>query len=251
LSAKSAARERSLFAEGIVPERRVQEAEAGAAEDSARRRQAEAALRMAGLDAASIQRVAGGGSGGNALTLTARSGGIVSDLDLRSGQRVKQGDTLMRIADPRKLSLEIQLPASRQGDLASLKGAPVVVVDRDAAATIRSFGTSISDSQVVTVRADVSRGAGTLRPGEFIQVKVPFASQGLGWAVPLQSVVRQGDQAYIFVRTQQGFVATPVKVLASAGQSVRVDGALKAGQEFAISSVIALKAAWQGKGGGS
>jgi cobalt-zinc-cadmium efflux system membrane fusion protein len=64
-------------------------------------------------------------------------------------------------------------------------------------------------------------------------------------------VVRQGDKAYVFVRTGTGFVATPVTVLASAGQSVRVTGALQAGQEVATASVIALKAAWQGKGGGN
>ena len=41
----------------------------------------------------------------------------------------------------------------------------------------------------------------------------------------------------------------PVVVLDSAGQSIRVKGALSAGQEIAVSSVIALKAAWLGKGG--
>jgi hypothetical protein len=63
-------------------------------------------------------------------------------------------------------------------------------------------------------------------------------------------VVRQGDKAYVFVRNGTGFTAVPVNVLASAGQTVQVSGALQAGQEVAIASVIALKAAWQGKGGG-
>lgn len=47
LAAKTLQRERALFSEGIIPERRVQEAEAASAENLARRRQAEAALRMA------------------------------------------------------------------------------------------------------------------------------------------------------------------------------------------------------------
>ena len=41
----------------------------------------------------------------------------------------------------------------------------------------------------------------------------------------------------------------PVTVLDSAGQSIRVKGALSAGQEIAVTSMIALKAAWLGKGG--
>jgi multidrug efflux pump subunit AcrA (membrane-fusion protein) len=46
LSQKTAQRERLLFADGIIPERRVQEAESAAAEDMARQRQAESALRL-------------------------------------------------------------------------------------------------------------------------------------------------------------------------------------------------------------
>ncbi len=58
LSQKTAQRERALFADGIIPERRVQEAESTAAEDMARQRQAESALRLAGLDAAANPRCA-------------------------------------------------------------------------------------------------------------------------------------------------------------------------------------------------
>jgi cobalt-zinc-cadmium efflux system membrane fusion protein len=79
-------------------------------------------------------------------------------------------------------------------------------------------------------------------------VRVPFAAAA-GWTVPLQSVVRQGDKAFVFVRTAKGFTATPVTVLASAGQTLRIAGELQPGQEIATGSVIALKAAWQGKGG--
>ena len=45
------------------------------------------------------------------------------------------------------------------------------------------------------------------------------------------------------------FRSRPVTVVSSAGQSVQVAGDLKPGQEVAVTSVIALKAAWQGKSG--
>jgi hypothetical protein len=48
----------------------------------------------------------------------------------------------------------------------------------------------------------------------------------------------------VFVLTQDGFEARPVKILASAGQRVRIQGPLKAGEEIAVSSVVALKGAW-------
>lgn len=250
LSAKTLQRERQLFTEGIIPERRVLEAEATAAEDQARRRQAEAALRLAGLDDATIRRVAEGGKVDTALTLRSRTAGLVADLDVKPGQRVQQADALLRIADTRRLWLDIQIPSARQSEVASAKGAPVTVVGRDDVhATVASVSTSVNDSQMLTLRADVTQGTQSLRPGDYLQVRVPFAAGGVGWPVPLRAVVRQGEQAYLFVRTEKGFVAKPVTVLASAGQSVQVKGELQAGQEIATASVIALKAAWQGKGG--
>ncbi len=70
-----------------------------------------------------------------------------------------------------------------------------------------------------------------------------------GWALPLPAIARQDDKAYVFVRTDKGFVATPVQVINSAGQALRVKGSLRPGQEIATTSVIGLKAAWLGKGG--
>lgn len=241
-------REQLLFAEGIVPQRRVQEAESAAAEEQARQRHAEGALRLAGMDAVAIKRVAEGGAMQDALVLRARAPGIVVKIEAKPGMRAQGADALVRIADTRKLWLDIQVPVDRQAQIAT-KGASVTGVDREVTATPLGFGAMVSDSQTVMMRAQVTRGAQTLRLGEFVQVRVPFASTEDGWPVPVPAVVRQDDKAFVFVRTAQGFTALPVTVLDSAGQSVRVKGALRAGQEIAVGSVIALKSAWLGKGG--
>ena len=248
LSARTLQRERTLFAEGIIPQRRVQEAEAASAQQQARLRQSEAALRLAGIDPGTIRRIAAGGTVDSVLTLRARSAGVVSALDVKPGQRIQPADALVRITDSSRLWLDVQVPLAWQGDRPAVKGLPVTVVGREAGAVGQSVGAMVSDSQTLTLRANVTRGAPLLRPGEFVQVRVPFAA-GKGWTVPLQSVVRQGEKAYVFVRTATGFTAMPVTVLASAGQTLRIGGALQDGQEFATGSVIALKAAWQGKGG--
>ena len=252
LSQKTAQRERMLFADGIIPERRVQEAEGAADEDRARVQQAEAALRLAGVDAASVRKIAAGGALQDGLTVHAKTAGTVMALDVKAGQRVAQADALMRLADTRQLWLDIQLPADRRPQVA-IKGGQITVVGREATATPMSLGSMVSDSQTVTLRAQVTQGANLLRPGEYVQAQVPFAAgAGSGaesWPVPVASVVRQGDKAYVFVRTPKGFLAQPVTVLNSAGTSVQVQGPLKAGQDIAITSVIALKAAWLGKSG--
>ncbi|HFT1932542.1 efflux RND transporter periplasmic adaptor subunit [Pseudomonas aeruginosa] len=250
LAQRNLQREKQLAAEGIVPERRAQDAETSATEERARLRQAEAALKLAGMDAGAISRVAAGGAMQDALVIRARAGGIVTDLGVKPGQRVQQSDPLARVSDTRKLWLDIQLPVERQSSVTA-RGGQIAVVGRDAVAVTTSLGTTVSDSQTIVLRAEVTRGAASLRPGEFVQAQVAFAVGGEGWPVPVAAVVRQGDKAYVFVRTDKGFVATPVAVLDSAGQALRVKGALRTGQEIAVTSVIGLKAAWLGKGGGN
>lgn len=248
LSQKTAQRERLLFADGIIPERRVQEAESAAAEDMARQRQAESALRLAGLDAAAIRRVAGGGALQDALVLHARTPGVVSKLEAKLGQRAQAAESLAHIADTRKLWLDVQIPIDQQSRVA-IKDVQITGVDRELVATPTGFSATVSDSQTVMLRARVTTGAQLLRVDEFVQVRVPFSNKEEAWAVPVPAVVRQDDKAYVFARSAKGFVAVPVTVLDSAGQSIRVKGALSAGQDIAVSSVIALKAAWLGKGG--
>ena len=241
-------REQMLFADGIVPQRRVQEAESAAAGERARQRQAEAALRLAGMDAAAIRSVAQGGAMQDALVLRARSSGVVVKLEAKPGLRVQSADALLHIADTRQLWLDIQIPVDRQTQVAT-QGAMVTGTDRELAARPLSFGATVSDSQTVVLRAQVTGGAQSLRLGEFVQVRVPFANAEEGWPVPVPAVVRQDNKAYVFVRTPKGFVAQPVTVLESSGQALRVKGALRTGQEIAVTSVIALKSAWLGKGG--
>jgi cobalt-zinc-cadmium efflux system membrane fusion protein len=251
LSQKTLQRERALLTEGIIPERRVQEAEAAAQDDAARQRQAEAALRLAGIDAASIQRIAAGGTVQDGVVVRGRAGGVVMGIDIKPGQRVQEADALLRLASLQTLWLDIAMPVDRQpATLLKDNKAAIEIVGRDAAAMPLSVGAMVSDSQTVTLRARVTRGADRLRPGEVVQARVPFAANAAGWALPLQAVARQDDQAYVFLRTDKGFIARPVNVVSSAGASVQVTGELKPGQEVATASVIALKAAWQGKSGG-
>ncbi len=249
LSQKTLQREKALLAEGIIPERRVQEAEAAAQDDAARQRQAEAALRLAGIDASAIQRITAGGTLQDGVVVRARVAGVVLGIDIKPGQRVQEADALLRVASLQTLWLDIAMPADRQP--ATLpKMAAIQIVGRDAVAIPLSVGAIVSDSQTVTLRARVTRGAERLRPGEVVQAQVPFAANAAGWALPLTAVARQDDQAFVFVRSDKGFVARPVSVVSSAGASVQVTGDLKPGQEVATASVIALKAAWQGKSGG-
>lgn len=241
-------RERKLFSEGIIPQRRVYEAELAASDSQARLRHSQAALRLAGLDQGSIGRIAGGGALMDGLILRAKESGTILALDVKPGQRVTSADPLLRVANLSELWLDIQIPADRANAWSADQ--LIAIVGSKLTAKPISVGSLVSESQTVTLRAQVNAGETELSPGEFVQAQVPFGDTAGAWAVPIASVVRQDEKAYVFVRTAAGFSARPVNVVASAGQLVSVEGSFTPDDQIAVTSVIALKAAWLGESGG-
>ncbi|WP_021024840.1 efflux RND transporter periplasmic adaptor subunit [Comamonas sp. B-9] len=246
LAKQTLTREQQLFDEGIIAERRVQEARITERTEDARVRQAQAEMRLAGAGESAINRAATGGKLDDALVIVAKSGGIVVNVDAKGGQRVSASDALLRLANPKNLWLDVQVPSAK---LVSKTGV-IEVVGKSATAQFQSTAAAVNESQMVILKAKVNQGAENLLPGEIVQVRVPFASTD-GWALPLRAVTQQDGKSYVFKRTAIGFEATPVQVVSSSGETVQVTGTLTAADSVATNSIIALKAAWLGKGGGS
>lgn len=243
LARQAAQREQSLFKEGIIPQRRVQESQAALSEAEAMLNQARAALRLSGMSAAAIKRVETSGMPQDGITLVAKQAGIVTDIAVMPGQRVEAATALLTVAQTGALWLDIQLPVAEGVNWQP--GTKVRISGRDVTARILSASPMVSSgSQTVALRAAIEGKSGQVRPGEFVTVELPVAATQDSWGVPLSAVVYSGKQAYLFVRTSNGFEGRPVQVMASAGQQVRVQGPLKEGEQIAISGVVALKGAW-------
>jgi RND family efflux transporter MFP subunit len=248
LARQTSQREQKLFDDEIIPQRRVQEAQAALKEAEAALTQAKAALRLSGMTAATIERIAASGNPQDGITLTASRAGVVTEITAKPGQRVDAATALLHIAQTDALWLDIQVPVSESANWPA--GTKVEVPDRGIAARITSASQMVTaSSQTVVLRAAVEMKTAQLRPGEFVTVALPIGGAKDAWDVPLSAVAHDGQQAYVFIRTPNGFEARPVKAAASAGQRVRVQGSLKAGEQIAISGVVALKGAWlNGKG---
>lgn len=243
LARQSARREQALFDEGIIPQRRVQEAQAALMVGEAALNQAKAALRLSGMSAATIQHIAVAGKPQDSITLTATQVGIVTEIAVKPGQRVDAATALLQVAQTDSLRLDIQLPVSENTNWPA--GTKVKVLGRDVSARILSVSPIVSSSsQTVQLRAEVEGNTGQIRSGEFVTVELPLAATAGSWDVPLSAVAHDGNQAYVFVRTSQGFEARPVKVVVSARQLVRVQGSLEVGEQIAVSGVVVLKGAW-------
>ncbi|MDO8441835.1 MAG: efflux RND transporter periplasmic adaptor subunit [Polaromonas sp.] len=245
---QAARREQELFSEGLIAQRRVQEAHAALQEADATLKQAKTALRLSGMSMVAIDKVAASGNPQESLVLAATQAGVVTEIKAKPGQRVDSTTPLMHLAQTGTLWLEIQVPVAESTRW--IPGTKLKVQGRDMTAHLLSSSAMVaSGSQMVVMRALVQGKAGQVRPGEFLTVELPVAATAGAWDIPLSAVAHDGDQAYVFVRTPDGFEARPVKVSASAGQRVRIQGPVKAGEDVAVSGVVALKGAWlSGKG---
>ena len=243
LARQAAKREQDLFGEGLIAQRRVQEAQAALQDAEATLKQAKTALRLSGMSMAAIDKVAASGNPQDSLVLAATQAGVVTEIKAKPGQRVDSATPLMHLAQTDTLWLEIQVPVAESASWAP--GSKLKVQGRDITAQIMSSSAMVaSGSQMVVMRALVQGKAGQVRPGELLTVELPAAATAGAWDLPLSAMAHDGDQGYVFVRTPDGFEARAVKVSTSSGQRVRVQGPVKAGEEVAVSGVVALKGAW-------
>ncbi len=243
LAAQASQREQALFAEGLIAQRRVQEAQAAMMDANAALMQAKAALRLMGMSSASIDKVIASGNPQDSLVLTAPQAGVVTDMAVKPGQRVDPTTALLHLAQTGTLWLEIQVPVAESA--LWLPGTKLNVVGRSLSAQILSRSAMVeAGSQMVTLRALVQGKTSLVRPGELLTVDLPTVATTVAWELPLSAVAHDGKQAYVFVRTADGFEARAVQVSASAGQRVQIQGPVKAGEQVAVSGVVALKGAW-------
>ena len=243
LARQTAQREQNLFAEGLIAQRRVQEAQSALQEADAKLKQAKTALRLTGMPITVIDKVATSGNPQDSLTLAATQAGVVTEINVKPGQRIDSTVPLLHLAQTDTLWLEIQVPVAESSSWAP--GTKLKVQGRDITAQILSSSAMVaSGSQMVVMRALVQGAAGQVRAGELLTIELPIAATSGGWDLPLSAVAHDGNQAFVFVRTTDGFEARPVKVSASAGQRVRIQGRFKEGEQVAISGVVALKGAW-------
>lgn len=239
-------REQALFDEGIIPRRRVEEATIALHNANAELRQRLAALELVGLSQTEGTRIAHSGDVKNELTVSAHNSGIITALSVKPGQRVAMSDPLLHITNIDTLWLDVQIPS---GDAARWPVGSTLSVSGGHSANVLSVSPIATSAQTVLLRAQLTNTRQRIHPGEFVQAELTISAKDT-WDLPLSAIARDAEQAYVFVWESGKFIVTPVSVVASAGQRVKVKGELNVGQRVAISSVVALKAAWQGLGGG-
>ena len=237
--AKSAfEREKRLFEQGITARQDLEAAQTELTSAEAEHRRSSAAARAAHVS-----------SDGSSVLIASPIAGRITEVTpaTKLGAYVTPDAVLFRIADPTKIQIEAAVPlveAGRiaAGDMATVETPTGGVVT----ATVRSVSPGASaENRSASVVLSVGAGAETLQPGRFARVVIRVktgASTGGAFVLADEAIQTIEGQTVVFVRSEEGFDAMPVRVGASSGGRTEVLSGLTAGQSVATRNAFLLKA---------
>ncbi|PHS22660.1 MAG: efflux transporter periplasmic adaptor subunit [Methylophaga sp.] len=162
-------RDQDLFKEGIIAERRFLESSAKYTLINTRVQQYRQALKLSGMNNASLAKLNRTHNLTATLTIKAPLSGIVLEQLATPGIQVDVLTPIYKVAHLKPLWLEIQVPLEQLGTIK--EGTPINIVGSEITGKVITVGQRVQGvDQSVLVRAEVTKGAEQLRPGQFVQV---------------------------------------------------------------------------------
>jgi Cu(I)/Ag(I) efflux system membrane fusion protein len=202
-------------------------------------------LRLTGMPATLITQVERGGKVQPYLTLTSPIGGVLQELNVRTGMTVATGDTLARVNGLSSVWLAVAVPESDSAAItvgqpveARLPAFPGTMLNGKVSAILPETN---PDSRTLRVRVELPNSDGRLRPGLTAHVRLNSSTgQSVLW-VPSEAVIRTGRRALVMLAEDAGRYR-PVEVQLgqeSDGKTAIVKG-LEEGQKVVTSGQFLL-----------
>lgn len=242
LATEKLRRDEQLFQERIIAERRVIVTRAEAIQARSAFEERRQILALAGMTEAEIMALQRERKLVSALTVRAPIGGTILQRHGTTGERVQASAPLVTIARLNPIWVNLQVSLARSAALHNVDRVHIPTVGLDGK-LIRIGRTVDSATQSVTAVAEFRADPMPLRPGQALQAILHVKASGeQQWRVPADAVVSHKNHNLVFVRTSEGFIATPVTLMSETPQFASVQGALKAGERVATRGLLTLLA---------
>lgn len=229
-------RAKTLFDADVISaaelHRRENEYEIAAAETRAAQDQ----LRVLGVSAKSIERLATTGAIDSVAGVVATIQGVVVERKIATGQVVQPSDVLFAVADLSRVWAVAQVPEQQ---ISQVKVGQSVSIEVPALENEKLVGKLIyvgqtvnPDTRTVLVRTELDNTSGRLKPSMLASMLIE-STPVKRVVVPTTAVVRQDDTDHVFIELSDNrFRLTPVKLAAEQnGQRVVLEG-LKPGMRI-------------------
>jgi cobalt-zinc-cadmium efflux system membrane fusion protein len=240
-------RDQKLFNEGVIADRRWIKTKANYQVFKSHFNETQQLLEISGFSKKDILALEQTHKMSSQLKIVAPISGAVLQRMITVGERVDALGSMFRIADLKKLWLDIRIPQQRI-NLVHL-GDKVVLQGIDVQAQVFLLGKNVDEeNQTVLVRAEIKSGKDLVRLGQTLSVKISQTSQYPMFKVPNSALAQFKGRSYLFIRNKQGFEVKQVQVLGREEQQTIITGQIKQNTEIAIRGAVALKANYLGLG---
>lgn len=229
-------REKTLFESKVTSRQDFETAQAQLAQAEAEYRRSDSAARAARVS-----------SDGQSVAIASQINGRITSVapEAKLGAYVSPDTELFRISDPSRIQIEAAVPVLdaqrvRPGDPASIE-----TNGRLLAAKVRAVTPGVdAASRAATVVLDLAAPS-DLQPGQYARALIRpagGATGSAGFVVPEEAIQNVEGRDVVFVRTDEGFLATPVTVGQRGGGRAEILEGVEAGQVVAGAKAFVLKA---------
>lgn len=243
LFSQNLARERQLFSEGIIAEKRVQEARYQLQQINIDLEAKQRLLKFMGVSST---------SGLNpVVTVKSPASGMVEALNVTAGQHVESGAVIGQMINrDMPLMLTLRTPVEnaqriRAGDGVTVEGCNIQ------GEVVKISPALNGNTQTQEIMVQMRANDPCLNANQYVRAQIAVHDQVVlpVWSVPSSALTLRAGQNYVFIKRAHGFEAVAVEVISANAQTTQISGTtLKTGQIIAVTGVERLKAILSGFG---
>jgi len=232
-----------LAKQSIVSRSRLQQAESIHQADHASLAAARAILASYGLKRSEVDGLVGQQNYGRLILRSPREGAVVAD-DFRLGQHVSAGTPLLQIADEKTLWVEARVSQTELAGIAI--GQDAIVVPKNGGKRYEGEVVNIHpkldpSTRTASVRLEVHRDGGALRPGMFVDVDIATGKGRRALLLPRRAIQADGDRRVVFVEEKPGYYRRRIVHVGRANMGlVPVLRGLKAGDRVVVRGAFSV-----------
>lgn len=242
-------RDKKLLDEGVISDRRWQETRTRYSGHASEANEAKQLLEIAGMSEKDIKQLAKTRRLSSTLDVHSPINGIVLERMAVAGKRIDILAPLFRIANLDQLWLEINIPHERINGIKP--GDQVLIENTSTTARISLLGQSVNpENQTILARAIIDTNQSEVRAGQTVNTRLIQSSDKPAFYVPNAAVAKSEGNAYIFIKTDEGFLVKAVEIMGKEGSHSIIRSDLKGDEDIAVRGAVALKANWMGLGSG-
>jgi len=201
-------------------------------------------LLLAGMTENQVSELMMNKKAGPTTTFYSNSAGYITALDIREGDYVMEGGTIVKLADLSTLWAEAQVYTSQLAAI-DLKGVATVELPDLEGATIKGTIQFVnpeinSDTRINLIRVSIPNTGNKLKPGMPAYV-VLKSQQHQSLTLPIDAVIRDSKGATVWIRTSgQSFKNKMVEVGLETDDRIEIISGLEAGDVVVISGAYLL-----------